>query len=242
MNKPSDSHQILKGLRASNSRVDQVHAILRDAIISWRFKPGERLYQAGLARQFGVSQMVIREAIDHLDGEGLVTKETYRGVRARPHTIQDLEDLYRLRLLLEGDAVELAAERMNAGELAQMRALLPQTAFNYDDFDSLPAAIASHREFHWIAIRASQHRYLIHFLDHIWNLTNPYLLYSPELRRSLTADALQRSVDTDLIYHRALLEALEARDGVKARATNQEHLLDGLETLEEHMRLFVQPD
>lgn len=236
------SHGNLMSLRDSNSLVDQVHIILREAIINWRFKPGERLYQAALARQLGVSQMVIREAIDHLEAEGLVLKENYKGARVRLHTIQDLEDLYRLRLLLEGDAMELAADRITAEELAQMRTLLPQIIFNSQEPDSLPITIANHRDFHWIAIRASQHRYLIHFLGHIWNLINPYLLYSPELRQSLTSEEMTLSTQLDLKYHRQLLEALEARDGNKARAINQEHLLDGLQTLEEHMRLLLQPD
>ncbi|HEX2980225.1 MAG TPA: GntR family transcriptional regulator, partial [Anaerolineaceae bacterium] len=90
----------------TNSRLgDQAYLILRQAIMSWHFKPGDRLLQKELALEIGVSQMVIREALSRLEAEGLVVTQPYKGTSAAPYSLQDIEDLYDIRLLLEGRAL-----------------------------------------------------------------------------------------------------------------------------------------
>ncbi len=223
----------LEHIQPSNRLVDQTYEILRQAIISWRIRPGERLYQLELASKIGVSQMIVREAFSRLEAEGLVVREPYKGTRATPFTTRDLEDLYRIRLLLEGDAFELAAASISAGELATLRSMLPQVVFNPEAPDSLDRTLWQHREFHFIIYHAGGYKYLARFLSQVWNLVDPYLLYSPHLIQSMTREELFQSVQTDLVSHSLLIEALETRDGAKARAASDAHILAGLESLEE---------
>jgi DNA-binding GntR family transcriptional regulator len=84
---------------------------LRDDIASVRLAPGQRLVEAELVRQLGVSRGPLRQALDRLIAEGLVVSEHHRGVSVRPMTREDLRHLYEVREALEGQAAALAAAR-----------------------------------------------------------------------------------------------------------------------------------
>lgn len=230
----------LKAVRTSGRLVDQAHEILRTAIISWKIKPGERLYQEALAREIGVSQMVVREVMSRLEAEGLVITQPYKGTRATPHTYQDLKDLYQIRVLLEGIAVELAADLLTEQELVRMQILLPGTTYNPKEPETLIDTRQSHRAFHMIAIQASHQKYLVRFIDQIWNLIDPYLIYSPALIRYLSEEQVEVSIQEDRDLHTQFLMALKERDKKRARELNDYHLLDGLRCLEDPMTLALQ--
>ena len=86
--------------------------VIREAIIDGRLVPGERLKEEELARELGLSRTPIREALAVLQAEGLVDTAPNRGATVRAHDAEDLDDLYRLRALLEGYAAGRAAMRM----------------------------------------------------------------------------------------------------------------------------------
>ncbi len=119
---------------------------LRAAIVLGTVAPGERLVQADLAAQFGVSRIPLREALHVLHGEGLVVIEPNRGTVCRPLEPRDLSDLYTLRIALEGLAVSAAAERFvdlrAATERMSAQALAAHAA------GDLNRLIALDRDFH----------------------------------------------------------------------------------------------
>ena len=79
---------------------------LRELILKGEFKMGERLMQEEWAKKLGVSRMPLREALRQLEIEGLVRIEPRRGAVVTPISIEDIEEIYPLRALLEGEAVE----------------------------------------------------------------------------------------------------------------------------------------
>ena len=89
--------------------------VIREAIIDGRLAPGERLKEEELARELGLSRTPIREALAVLQAEGLVDTAPNQGATVRAHDAEDLDDLYRLRALLEGYAAGRAATKMPAG-------------------------------------------------------------------------------------------------------------------------------
>src|SRR3954470_7782687 len=97
---------------------------LREAILSGEFGPGQRLRTASLAKRFGSSRTPVREALVHLEGEGLVDIEPRRGALVRPFASADLIDLYEVRVLLEPAAAARAALRADAGQLERLAALV----------------------------------------------------------------------------------------------------------------------
>lgn len=106
---------------------DEVYGRIFSQIMSLDIPPGARISVDALARELGVSQTPIREALGRLEGEGLVTKTHLIGYRAAPQLgVQQFNDLYDLRLLLEPYAAANAAVRMRAEDVAQLQALAAQ--------------------------------------------------------------------------------------------------------------------
>ncbi len=87
----------------------RIRDVLVARILDGTYPAGTRLKELALAREFGVSQAPIREALRELEGSGLVTSERYRGTRVRGADYRELRESYELRLLMEERALELAA-------------------------------------------------------------------------------------------------------------------------------------
>src|SRR5262249_21917202 len=92
------------------SLTSAVLAHLRAEILSCRLKPGEKLRIAATAKRLGVSLSAVREALSRLAAEGLVKAEDQRGFGISPVTIDDLRDITRTRIDLEGMALRRAIE------------------------------------------------------------------------------------------------------------------------------------
>ena len=89
----SESPKQLRNFVANRIRVD---------ILEGRLQPGEWLRQERLAQMYGVSQMPVREAFKELTADGLVEHVPYHGVRVVSFSMEDIEDLYATRTVLEG--------------------------------------------------------------------------------------------------------------------------------------------
>src|SRR2546421_6975169 len=91
--------------------------LIREAILDGRLPPGQRLKEEELARELGISRTPVREALLVLQTEGLVDAAPNRGAAVRSHDVDDLEDLYQLRALLEGYAARRAAANITDAAL-----------------------------------------------------------------------------------------------------------------------------
>lgn len=211
--------------QAVPSRTELAYVAIRDAIGRGRIKPGDWLRQEALAEELHMSQVTIREALRRLVAEGLAVHVPNRGVRAVLLPVEELEDVYELRALLEGYALKLAATRISEEDLARMRELLPKTVVDANP-DSVERAWKANWEFHVIAIRASGRRHLGRFLRQLMHLTNPYA----PLSEATEQERLEGAVD-ELEAHTRILEALEARDGDLAQASIVDHVQNALRTL-----------
>lgn len=99
---------------------EQVSDLLRQAIIEMRLVPGQRLIERELVQSLGVSRATVREAIRQLAAEGLVTTIPQRGAVVAAPTLQEAEEVYEIRAMLEGLAGRQFVERASD---AQTRAL-----------------------------------------------------------------------------------------------------------------------
>lgn len=100
---------------------DLVLRKLRGAILTGRFRPGQRLRERELVERMGVSRTPIREALRKLELEGLVTTVPYKGPVVTRPTLDDARELYQARAALEGQAVVLFTQRRDPRALAQLR-------------------------------------------------------------------------------------------------------------------------
>ena len=204
------------------SLADLVYDRIRRAIVYGHIEPRERLNQLGLAREFDVSERTVREALTQLVAEGLVTREPYKEFRVVGLSPEEIEEIFHMRALLEGWAMELAASEIGQEELDEMRGLLPQVD-GHTGLESVLALQQTNREFHWIAISACNKRYLIQMLRRLWDLMLPYSLGNGD-----SEDYPHRKGKVR-IPHAQLVEALDARDGHAARTVLVKHSEEAME-------------
>ncbi len=110
----------------SGSLRTRLTAWLFDAILRGDLAPGERIVEGKLARQLEVAQTTLREALQELEHQGLVTKSERRGNFVTRLTPKDMEDIYVVRLALEPVAAALAQPRMTAEDHRQLAHILDE--------------------------------------------------------------------------------------------------------------------
>jgi DNA-binding GntR family transcriptional regulator len=209
----------------AESLADQAYSILRDAILDGSLAPGKKLGQASLATELAVSDRTVREALVRLTAEGLLRREPYKELRVVGVSLEDIEDVVRMRSMLEGWAMELAASRISLEDLRQMRAMA--SSMEKSSWSSATNFQGANRDFHWIAIEGCGKRHLIQMLGRVWDLMLPYSLVENEPENSVARTErdfarLQRS-------HRQLVDALEKRNASMASAVIARHSKDVME-------------
>lgn len=102
---------------------DTVAAVIRDAIVSGVFRPGERLPQDMLASLLDVSRMPIRSAMGRLESEGLVEVHPHRGASVRSLSAEEVSDLYEMRILIETFALRKTTAAISTDHFDQLEAL-----------------------------------------------------------------------------------------------------------------------
>jgi DNA-binding GntR family transcriptional regulator len=186
------------------------------AITSGEFEPGQKLSEAQLARQLGISRGPLREALGRLEGR-LVTRTPRLGVRVIEFDREDLEQLFLVREALEGMAARLAAERMVAEERKQLSELLDHHASQPE----LAAGSAYYQrsrddDFHFTIVRGARcERLQQMLLDEVY-----YQLRIHRLRSSARPGRAQQA----LSEHREILEALYSRNPDVAEGTMRHHI------------------
>jgi len=189
-------------------------------IVQGRLEPGSKVNQVEIATELDVSERTAREAMMQLISEGLLVREPFTEVRVTDLSADELEEILRMRVLMEGWAIELAASRISQEELDRMRRLLVQMESEPPAI-SVPRLRAQYREFHQIALGACRKRYLNEMVMRLFDRMLPYVMAT-----SSSAD-LAEQVRTNLEYLHCLADALESGSGKKARGIVLAHL-DGM--------------
>jgi DNA-binding GntR family transcriptional regulator len=228
MDNPKVEANFVQPLPKNSSLANMAYESIREAIITGRIKPGERIGQVELAKQLGVSERTVREALARLVAKGLAVHEPFKGVRVAVLPLEELREVYVMRALLEGRAMELAAGCISDDELHTMREILPLTVAS-NSSGTVENAQEKNREFHWIPIRASGSRTLARVLEQLWEMMFAYeLLYQNPEETNISRN--------DFAQHQKLLEALEARDGKRAAQINTEHIFTTIHILLERFK------
>src|SRR5438445_603484 len=113
-------HEQRKDGRSLTARVYQD---LKRDIMTCALRPGAEVYEGQLAERYGVSKTPIREALNTLRQEGYVRVLPRRGYVVAPVSVEDVQEVFHVRLLLEPSAAELAAQRVSGEQLVELRRL-----------------------------------------------------------------------------------------------------------------------
>jgi len=185
--------------------------LILEAIDSHTYRPGDRLVESELADQFGVSRTPVREALQRLETQSLLTRDGRSLIVASlDHT--QMSELYVVRGELEGLAAKLAAHHATPEEVRVLRDMLEQDANLVDDPEALSRA---NRRFHKQIHLASHNRFLVRQLDLVHR--------SMALLATTSLAAEGRSKDT-LDEHAKIVSAIENKDPDAAYLALRDHI------------------
>ncbi len=215
------------GGHASLSRTASAAAadLIREAIIEGRVVPGQRLKEEELAHELGISRTPIREALHLLQAEGLVEASPNRGATVRVHEVADLEDMYELRALLEGQAARRAAGKITPAHLDELRESCDRFELLLEGGD-LMAVVKENAYFHETILAAAGSERLtgmVHQVVAMPLVYKSYIWYS------------SAQVAASHHCHRQLVHALERRDAQRAELIMREHVYEARDVLLQHM-------
>ena len=196
---------------------DVVLAEIRRAIVAGSIQPGEIHSARGLARQLGVSQTPVREAMLKLVAEGVLVPVPTRGFQLLELTDAELEELAWTRALLEPPAVEVAARRATAADLQPFGSLIDRMAAAAQSGDYV-AFFELDRTFHLDLVRLSGREQLLAVVEQLRDRTLRYGI------AATTADegrGLRRLQDE----HRRLLRLVSEQNGAAAAELLYKHIL-----------------
>jgi len=197
---------------------DAVYARLRQWVTVGRFLPGERLKIRQVAAEMGVGVMPVRAALQRLAAEGALVNVPNAGVVVPCLSVAEFDDLLQMRMLLEGEAAERGALRLDAGQRARAQQLVERMAGALTRGDT-GDYLAANEDFHVLLYRAAGSPTLFALIDMLWLKAGPIsnqLFETPE-----AADALN-------LAHEAALKALTSGNcaGVR-RAIEQDIFVAG---------------
>ncbi|MBT0958868.1 GntR family transcriptional regulator [Alphaproteobacteria bacterium KMM 3653] len=187
------------------------YRLILEAIDVGVFKPGDRLVESDLADRFGVSRTPVREALQRLETQSLLSRDG-RSLVVASLDHNQLAELYVVRCELEGLAARLAARHATSEEIRVLNDLVAEDWKLVDD----PQALSrGNRRFHRQIHLASHNRFLVQQLD---------LVYRPMALMATTSLAAEGRGRDALQEHQAIVDAIAARDEDAAYNAFKDHI------------------
>ena len=186
---------------------------LRHEIIQGKLKPGDRLRLRDLADRFQVSTMPVREALQILATEGLVSGAARRGATVTQLSAADLEDIYELRATLEALATRLAAPHVTPALLERLRQITDELD-QYEAQGEMAKIIETNERFHETLYAIAGRKHLTELISTLRHRTAHYL----HLRASLSGAPLAHQ------DHYAIIAALQAGNPEQAATIMYDHI------------------
>lgn len=206
-------------LADQNTGIPLSEAVFRSLCQALRtgvYRPGDRLREEEVAQRFKVSRTPVREALGRLMAKGFVEPAGRRGLVVRSLSTADVLELYAMREILEGAAARLAAQHASQSEIDALVDL--EQAFEARAND--PAEMARlNRAFHEMIFRSARNRYLDSALQ---ELQDGIALLGA------TTFSIEGRPSTAAEEHRALIDAIAARDADRAESIARVHIREAL--------------
>jgi DNA-binding GntR family transcriptional regulator len=197
--------------RSRRSSREVAYEAIKDAILSGRIPPHERLVEERLAEALAISRTPVREALAILEHEGLLESEPYKGLAVRPVMIDEFLNMYEALGVVEAALARAAGRNATGADIRKMEAALQQAEEAIPDH--VPEHLAACRAFQAQLGAAADSPFLTRTLLGIEERSDMYLIHSA---RSLSAENMQAAVDD----RRSILECIRAGDseGAAGRA------------------------
>jgi len=210
---------MLDPLPTAPNLIDRAYQQVLEAIADGTLAPGQRIRQAELADNLGVSRQPISHALHLLKSQGLVEDSGRKGLRVVPIDPERVQQLYQVRVAIDGLAAHLAAQRVAAGavpaELLQRLAVQIESGARFDGATPIAELVRADADFHRTLYAASGNPAITEMTAPLW----------PHLMRSMVA-ILHAPGYAARIWreeHPAILAAVQAGDPAAAEAAARRH-------------------
>jgi DNA-binding GntR family transcriptional regulator len=198
----------------------RIYRDVRRSIIMGHRKPGERLEVEGLAQHFDTSVTPVRDALQMLSQEDLVTIRPRSGYFVARITLKQLRDMMDLRKILELAAIERAAQRISPEQIAELRSV--HAGYTGDDDLSYDRYTDENRRFHYLIALASGNLEMAEMIAHLHDRLARFMV-------------LRHAGKSQQITHGIIVGALQAHDIEAAKTallddidTSRDAILDGV--------------
>jgi DNA-binding GntR family transcriptional regulator len=239
-------HTTLDGMGVNDDRdlelrslQQQIHDRLLHRILRRELEPGERIAPSAVAAAMGVSITPVRDAVNQMAAEGLVTVMPRRGTVVSPVSVRDIEELYEIRLILEPQAAAAAAERADRDDLERVQALADRIeagpadgVSQVDDLEAYLQEISIDAELHAAIVRAAHNRRLSAMYD---GLRTHVLIARTVFPRLYRSQPHRRG------EHRRIVDAIVAHDAGAASEAMTAHLRQSLADILRHVGQATEP-
>ena len=206
------------------SLADRIFRSIRNKIITWQISSDQVLVEARLAEEYNVSKTPVREALALLSQEGLVEVIPRVGYRVTPISVQDVYEIFDLRVVLEGEAVAIAVQRASEAELEAVQESDQAWARELNQEDLSPEEyLHFHDAFHLHIAELSGNSRLADFIARLLRDSARLRMRDP----LMSAQGLTEEQEDS----RRIVHALVIRDSAEAKRLMQEHIVESKERI-----------
>ena len=186
---------------------------IRNKIVTKTVFPGNRIIEEEIVHELGVSRTSIRTAMQRLQYEGFLEIVPNKGAYIAKPTVEDIRNAYYTRIILEVHAVQLTIDAISPEGIARLEQNLKAQEELGGRF-TIAEYAALNRAFHWGIADTSGNPYIKKYLNELLNRSNIYLIFYDD-----STDNIQ-----SLEKHRAILEAIKAKDKASAARAVREDM------------------
>lgn len=163
----TDDFNLLRNY-AKKTLSEIIYEDLKGKILRGEISSSERLQEDNLAKDYKTSRTPIRDALRKLEQESIIEKLYYGGYEVKELTLEDIEEIFGIRGVLESYAAVLATSRITEGEILEMEDILAKSAeaIKNKDYD---AFVELNTEFHACLYNASRSKHLLRILGNLWD-------------------------------------------------------------------------
>ena len=208
-----------RGIEPDRRRLaDEVYRQVLDAVLTGALRPGERIVQERVADEINVSRTPVREALLHLEREGVLVRAGASGFTVREISEREVRDIYQAREAIEGYAARIVAERRDPAGLERIR----RTIETEESIRSggVEEYFHANRRIHRCIVEESGNEYLLRSFDGLWNRGFAIRIFAV-IENADPGAALHE--------HEALLIAMRDDAPPAAAETMIEHIRNGLD-------------
>lgn len=198
----------------SKSKVEIVYEKIHEKIIKGHYRPGSKLIIAQLAKEFKMSEIPVREAIQRLAQEGYITLRPYGAPTVNSLTEDEIRQIFEIRSSLESLAGKLAVDHISNAHIKQLEQIVEESIIIYEN-DDIEGFFTNNRNFHRTIYEQSNNPMLVKLIQDITDLSARYPNYYQVRNRMFES----------IKEHRLIIDALKDRNSDLVESLIKDHLL-----------------